>query len=281
MKTWTNLLSVYYEAQQGLVDFLTSLESGIWLAVVSALEIAADWFQGTALEPTDLQALPAESSSIRASLALQSEVEPREQSVPRQSPGTKNFTGRVSREVPFFQAERLPRLAVLNSNRLEKIMEKATYTQTLLQLAKSRNLPSEVQRMFRGIADENFAREILCEDDSTGFLKPDGPWVVNARLRAMVFHQVGFVRPSLNGTYEKTQLLLAVEKLYMLAAEAEKMPKSSDAAKCVLSAVRKLTIEAKKMCKEEGLNPRVYEQYYFPNPQVHLEVQLMNGFLVS
>ena len=47
--------------------------------------IAIDWFQGSALEPTDLQALPAESSSIRVSLALRNEAEPREQCVPGQS----------------------------------------------------------------------------------------------------------------------------------------------------------------------------------------------------
>ena len=63
----------------------------------------SDWFQGSALEPTDLQALPAESSSIRVSLALRSEAEPREQCVPRQSPGTRNFTGCVSREVSNFR----------------------------------------------------------------------------------------------------------------------------------------------------------------------------------
>ena len=61
--------------------------------------IATNWFQGSALEPTDLQALPAESSSIRVSLALRNEAEPREQYVPRQSPGTRNFNGGVSREV--------------------------------------------------------------------------------------------------------------------------------------------------------------------------------------
>ena len=45
------------------------------------------WSQGSALEPTDLQALPAESVSV----ALRSESEPREQSVPRQSLGTRNW----------------------------------------------------------------------------------------------------------------------------------------------------------------------------------------------
>ncbi len=64
--------------------------------------IASDWFQGSALEPTDLQVLPAESSRIRVSLALRSEAEPREQCVPRQSPGTRNFTVGASREVSLF-----------------------------------------------------------------------------------------------------------------------------------------------------------------------------------
>jgi len=58
--------------------------------------IATDWFQGSALEPTDLQALPAESSRILVSVALQSEAEPPEQCVPRQSPGTRNVTGGIS-----------------------------------------------------------------------------------------------------------------------------------------------------------------------------------------
>jgi len=42
-----------------------------------------DWFRGSALEPTDLQALPAESSSIRVSLSLRSEAKPRGQCVPK------------------------------------------------------------------------------------------------------------------------------------------------------------------------------------------------------
>ena len=48
-----------------------------------------DWFQGSGLEPTAMQALPAESPSIRGSIALRSEAEPREQRVRRQSPGTR------------------------------------------------------------------------------------------------------------------------------------------------------------------------------------------------
>jgi len=70
--------------------------------------IDTDWFQGYALEPPDLQALLAESSSIRVSLALRSEAEPREQCVPRQSPGTRNVTGGVSREVSNFSNKTLP-----------------------------------------------------------------------------------------------------------------------------------------------------------------------------
>ena len=54
---------------------------------------AAHWFQGSALAPTAMQALPAESPSIRGSIALRSEAEPREQRVPRQSPGTSNIVG--------------------------------------------------------------------------------------------------------------------------------------------------------------------------------------------
>ena len=61
--------------------------------------IATDWFKGSALEPTDLQALPAELPSTHVSLVLRSEAEPREQCVPRRSPGTRNSTGGVSREV--------------------------------------------------------------------------------------------------------------------------------------------------------------------------------------
>ena len=49
------------------------------------------WFQGSALELADLQALPAESSSICVSLALRSEAEPREQYVSRQSLGTREY----------------------------------------------------------------------------------------------------------------------------------------------------------------------------------------------
>ena len=67
-----------------------------------------DWFRGSALEPTDLQALPAESSSIRVSLSLRSEAKPRGQCVPRQSPETRKFTGGVSREVSFFEQPRFP-----------------------------------------------------------------------------------------------------------------------------------------------------------------------------
>ena len=52
-----------------------------------------DWFQGSGLEPTAMQALPAESLSIRGSIALRSEAEPLEQRVPRQSPGTSNIGG--------------------------------------------------------------------------------------------------------------------------------------------------------------------------------------------
>ena len=52
-----------------------------------------DWFQGSGLEPTAMQALPAESLSIRGSIALRSEAEPLEQRVPRQSPETSNIGG--------------------------------------------------------------------------------------------------------------------------------------------------------------------------------------------
>ncbi|HUP81258.1 MAG TPA: YbaY family lipoprotein [Pirellula sp.] len=59
----------------------------------------SEWFQGSAWDPTDLQALPAESSGIRVSLALRSEAESRELCVPGQRPGTRNFTSGVSREL--------------------------------------------------------------------------------------------------------------------------------------------------------------------------------------
>jgi len=65
--------------------------------------IATDWFHGSALEPTELQALLAESSGIRVSLALRSEAESPKQFVPRQSPASRKFTGYVGREVSFFQ----------------------------------------------------------------------------------------------------------------------------------------------------------------------------------
>ena len=48
------------------------------------------WFQGSALERTDLQVLAAEMPIICKSFALRSEAEPRGQRVPRQSPGRKN-----------------------------------------------------------------------------------------------------------------------------------------------------------------------------------------------
>ena len=56
------------------------------------------WFQGSALEPTALQALPAESLNIPDFTALRSEAEPRKQCVPRQSQGTRIVTGCVHRE---------------------------------------------------------------------------------------------------------------------------------------------------------------------------------------
>ena len=60
---------------------------------------ATNWFQGSALEPTALQALPAESPVIRVSYAKRSEAEPRGQCVPRQSLGTRNIIGILQREV--------------------------------------------------------------------------------------------------------------------------------------------------------------------------------------
>jgi len=45
--------------------------------------IATNWFQGSALEPTELQALPAEPTSIRSRASLRCEAEPREQCIPQ------------------------------------------------------------------------------------------------------------------------------------------------------------------------------------------------------
>ncbi len=56
--------------------------------------IATNWFQGSALEPNDLQALPAESSRIRGSLALRSEAE---RGGARRSLRSSAFPGRAGR----------------------------------------------------------------------------------------------------------------------------------------------------------------------------------------
>ena len=61
--------------------------------------IATNWFQGSALEPTALQALPAEPTIIRSRPSLRCEAEPREQCIPRRSQGTRIKNGGDEREV--------------------------------------------------------------------------------------------------------------------------------------------------------------------------------------
>ena len=64
--------------------------------------IATNWFQGSALEPTELQALPAEPKIIRARPSLQCEAEPREQFIPRRSQGTRIKNGGVVAKKPLW-----------------------------------------------------------------------------------------------------------------------------------------------------------------------------------
>ncbi len=61
--------------------------------------IAINWFQSSALEPTEMQALPADAAIIRSRPSLRSEAEPREQCIPRRSQGTSTINGGDDREV--------------------------------------------------------------------------------------------------------------------------------------------------------------------------------------
>ena len=61
--------------------------------------IATNWFQGSALEPTELQALPADATIIRSRPSLQCKAEPREQCIPRRSQGTRIKNRGHEREV--------------------------------------------------------------------------------------------------------------------------------------------------------------------------------------
>jgi len=61
--------------------------------------ISTNWFQGSALEPTELQALPADAAIIRSRPASRCEAEPREQCVPWRSQGTSIKNGGDEREV--------------------------------------------------------------------------------------------------------------------------------------------------------------------------------------
>ena len=58
---------------------------------------ATNWFQGSALGPTELQALPDELTIIRSRPLLQCEAEPRAQCIPRRSQGTRIQYGAVNR----------------------------------------------------------------------------------------------------------------------------------------------------------------------------------------
>ncbi len=56
------------------------------------------WFPGSAWEPKELQALPADASLVPKA----QEAEPPRQCVPRQEPGNERVRGGVKREVSFF-----------------------------------------------------------------------------------------------------------------------------------------------------------------------------------
>jgi hypothetical protein len=57
----------------------------------------ANGFQGSALEPAELQAPPVVTAPVRSRLSMRSEAEPREQCVPRQSQGTRTIPPRSDR----------------------------------------------------------------------------------------------------------------------------------------------------------------------------------------
>ncbi len=66
-------------------------------------ELTTNWFPGSAWEPNELQALPAEAPT---EMRMQ-EAEPRRQRVPRHEPGNECFSGGDQREVLFIRTVKL------------------------------------------------------------------------------------------------------------------------------------------------------------------------------